>query len=222
MKCCCYETDSAFTFCVEDVENAQLEDGITHMGLKKTDGKFIMSYPQHEFDSRDKELVSKNFIRLGQSMFESMLSRVDWEKPLELVTQKFNKNGIEWYIVGSICDVVRGIAVKPFDIDIVVHTRDYRKAKEICYSIFSDSVTFPFQENQKRCPLRSYGQLFLAGAWIEIAADKSWNLENRQSEYEKTVWRGYNVCMETLQHRYNVEIARNRTDRIKALSELMN
>jgi len=26
MKCYCYETDSAFIFCVEDVENAQLED----------------------------------------------------------------------------------------------------------------------------------------------------------------------------------------------------
>ena len=32
-----------------------------------------------------------------------------------------DENGIEWYIVGSAGDALRGVGVKPFDIDIVVH-----------------------------------------------------------------------------------------------------
>ena len=35
MKCYCYEADSKLIFCVEDVENAQLEDVIQHMAWKK-------------------------------------------------------------------------------------------------------------------------------------------------------------------------------------------
>jgi hypothetical protein len=49
MKYFCYETDSAFIFCVEDVENAQLEDVIQHMAWRKTDGRFLLSYPQSVF-----------------------------------------------------------------------------------------------------------------------------------------------------------------------------
>jgi hypothetical protein len=80
MKCYCYETDSAFVFCVEDIENAQLEDVIQHMAWEKTGAKFHMSFPQNVFtNQREKELISSNFSRLGQAMFESSLSGFDWE-----------------------------------------------------------------------------------------------------------------------------------------------
>lgn len=223
MKCYCYETDSKFIFCVEDVESAQLEDVIQHMAWGKTDGKFLMSYPQHAFSNlRDKELINGNFTRLGQVMFESVLLGFDWEKPLELLAQKFKENGIEWYIVGSVSDTVRGVDVKPFDLDIVIHTRDYYKAKDICYFNFPDSVIAPFTGNQKICPLRYFGRLFLAGALIDIAADEKWNLENRQPKYEKVSWNGYDVYIESLQLRYQTEINRKREDRIKAINEYMN
>ena len=223
MKCYCYETDSTFVFCVEDVENAQLEDVIQHAAWKKNDGKFLLSCSQYEFsDFREKELVSKNFTRLGQAMFESMLLGFDWEKPLEMLAQKFNENGIEWYIVGSVGDTVRGIAVKPGDMDIVVHTRDFNKVKEICYSNFPDSVVLQFLDNQKLCPLRCFGRLFLAGALVDIAADETWNLENRQPKYEKVSWNGYDLYIDSLKLRYQIEKARNRTDRIQAIEEFMN
>ena len=48
------------------------------------------------------------------------------------ITRKFNEAGIEWYLIGSAGDAVRGVAIKPGDIDIVVHTRDYQKAKDVC------------------------------------------------------------------------------------------
>jgi len=250
MKCYCYETDSAFIFCAEDIENAQLEDIIQHMAWRKTDDKFLLSYPQSAFsDQREKELVSSNFSRLGQVMFESLLSGIDWKTPLEMLAQKFNENGIEWYIVGSAGDALRGVDVKPFDIDIVVHTRDYYKAKDICYLNFPDSVIAPFTGSEDISPskyfdnplqyfinpLTYFGRLFLAGAMIEVAADEIWDLESRQPEHKKTMWRGYeqseyekimwrgcSIYLESIQHRYQIEIARNRGDRIKAFEEYMN
>lgn len=243
MKCYCYETDSAFIFCVEDVENAQLEDVTQHMEWRKINDKFLLSYPQSAFsDQREKELVSSNFSRLGRVMFEKLLSGIDWQIPLEMLAQKFNETGIEWYIVGSAGDALRGVNVKPFDIDIVVHTRDYYKAKDICYLHFSDSVIAPFTGSEDispskyfENPLKYFGRMFLTGAMIEVTADEIWDLESRQpehkktvwcgyehSEYEKIVWRGYSIYLESLQHRYQIEIARNRQDRIKAFEEYMN
>ena len=233
MKCYCYETDSTFTFCVENVENAQLEDVIQHMAWKKADDKFLMTFTQNAFSNQcEKELISDNFSRVGQAMFESSLSGFDWKKPLEILAQTLNENGIEWYIVGSVGDALRGVNVKPFDMDIVIHTRDYYKAKDICYHNFPDSVIAPFTDNEEVCPLKYFGRLFLAGAMIDVAADEIWNLDSRQrgfgrftnpvSGYEKASWNGYDVYLENLQLRHQIEIARNRVDRIKAFEKYMN
>ena len=200
---------------------------------KKSDDKFLMSYSQNAFSNqREKELISDNFSRFGQAIFESSLSGFEWEKPLEMLAEKLNENAIEWYIVGSVGDALRGVGVKPFDMDIVIHTRDYYKAKDICYLNFPDSVIAPFTENEDVCPLKYFGRLFLAGAMIDVAADEIWNLENRKqgfgrftspiSQYEKALWKGYDIYLESLQLRYEIEIARNRKDRIKALDEYIN
>jgi len=202
--------------------------------MEKNDDKFFILFSQNAFSNqREKELINNNFSRSGQAMFESSLSGFDWKKPLELLARKFNENKIEWYIVGSVGDALCGVDIKPFDIDIVVHTRDYFKAKDICYYNFTDSVIAPFTDNQDICPLRYFGRLFLAGAMIDVAAaDETWNLESRQqgfgrftnpiSGYEKALWSGYDVYLESLQLRHQIEIARNRKDRIKAFEKYMN
>ena len=234
MKCYCYETDSDFIFCVEDVGNAQLEDAIKHMAWNKVEGKFIRPYPLCAFSNQsEKERINNNFARLGQSMFESSMSGFDWEKPLDLVAQQFSENGIECFIVGSICDAIRGVNVQPFDIDIIAHTKDFLKAKDICNSAFAEAIIAPF-DTHGTLHLQCFGRMFLAGAMIEIVADERWNPEYRkceksiwhdngytQPEYVKIVWRGHEIYLETLQHRYQAEIKRDRTDRIKAIEEYM-
>jgi len=233
MKCYCNETDTMFIFCVEEVKNAPLEDVIQHMAWKKDGGKFLLSYPQNAFSNQsEKELISSNFSRCGQAVFESSLSGFGWKKPLELLARTFNENKIEWYIVGSIGDLLRGVDVKPSDMDIVINTRDFFMAKDICYQNFPDSVIAPFTDNQDTAPLRYFGRLFLAGAMVDIAADEEWNRENRQQEfrwfknpisgYEKTSWNGFKIYVESLQLRYQIEIARNREDRIKAFEKHLN
>lgn len=223
MKCYCYETNSDFIFCVEDVENAQLEEFVKYKGWEEKDGKLLMPYPQHMFSNpRDKELINNNFSRLGQAVFESGLLGFDWEKALETLAQKFEESEIEWYLIGSASDAVRGVEVKPGDIDIVVHTKDYDKVKNIFYSYFSDSIISPFSDNKGLFPLQYIARLFLDGALFEVAADEKWNLGNREPIYEKITWHGYNFYVEALQLRYEIETWRKREDRIKAIEAYMN
>jgi len=235
MKCHCYETDSEFIFCVEDVGNAQLEEVIKHMAWNKLEGKFVRPYPLSAFSNQnEKECISDNFSRLGQVMFESSVSGFDWKKSLDLIAQHFLENEIEWFIVGSICDAIRGVNVQPFDIDIIVHTKDFLKVKDICNSAFPEAIIAPF-DTQGTLYLQYFGRMFLAGAMIEIVADERWNPEYRQCEksiwrdngytqpeYVKTVWHGHEIYVESLQHRHQAETKRNRMDRIKAIEEYMD
>lgn len=214
MKCYCYETETEFIFCVEDAD-IKFEDNLQAAWWKKIDKKFIKAYPKEMndgVDATDKELVKRNFARLGQSMFEGVF---DWKKVLLLLAQKFLDNGIEWYIIGSTSEAVLGVNIKPHDIDIIVHTRDFYKVK----SIFPDNVVEPFVDNKGTWLVRYFGRLCLSGALIDIAADEKMNLENHQ--YDKVSWNGYDIFIEPLQVRYQTELNRNRKERIKAIEEYM-
>jgi hypothetical protein len=215
MKCYCYETETEFIFCVEDADII-FEDNLQAAWFKKNDKGFIKSYPKEMddgVDAYDKELVKRNFARLGQSMFEGVF---DWKNVLLLIAQKFLDNGIEWYIIGSTSEAVLGVNIKPHDIDIIVHTKDFYKVK----NIFSDYVVEPFVDNKGTWLVRYFGRLCLDGALVDIAADEKMNLGNHQ--YDKVSWNDYDIFIEPLQVRYQTELDRNREERIKAIDEYMN
>ena len=218
MKCYCYEMDTHLVYCAEVANQELPEDAVLHGGpWKWVNGTLTMAYPLREInDPTDKGLVSENFAIFGGAMLQSMQSSIAYKKPLELLARAFSKCHIEWYLIGSTCDAVRGIEVNPGDIDIVIHTKDFGKVREICHADFHDSIIVPFSDNQSVCPLRCFGGLFLEGSFIEIAADEAWNRGTRQPEYEKYTWNGLDLYMESLQLRYKIEIARGRKDRIQA------
>jgi len=217
MKCYCYDTKLEFVLCVENADPG-LEDVIQHAWFKKTDNGFIKIYPNIDGNGvsiKDKELVSRNFARLGQSMFEGMLN-CDWKTALSFFAQKCKAKEIEYYIFGSVSDVVHGVNINPHDIDIVVHTKDFYKVK----NIFPDSIVEPFVDNKETWLVRYFGRLCLSGVLFDIVADEKMNLENHQ--YDKILWNNYDLYAESLQVRYQLELKRNREGRIKAFEEYMN
>ncbi len=221
MRCYCNEENSVFTFFVENVESSKLEEAILHAAWQKNENSFSLSLWQPT-ETKEKELISKNFAQHGESMFNSLVLGFNWQKPLDIIAQKFNENEIEWYVVGSVSDVVRGIKIQPHDIDIVVHTKDFQKAKNICYTSFTNTIISPFVDNTVPLPLRYFGRLFLGGALVEIASDESWNMENRHPNYEKYTWNNHVVYLESLSLRYQIEVARDRKERLQAFEQYMN
>jgi len=217
MKCYCYETEIEFIFCVEDAD-MKFEDNLKAAWWKKIDKRFIKVYPKEMddgVDGEDKEIIKRNFARLGQSMFEGIF---DWKKVLLLLAQKFADNRIEWYIIGSTSEAVLGVNINPHDIDIIVHTRDFYKVK----SIFSDYVVEPFVDNKGTWLVRYFGRLCIDGAIVDIAADEKMNLENHQHQYDKVSWNDYDIFIEPLQVRHQTELDRNREERIMGIEEYMN
>jgi len=164
--------------------------------------------------TEDKETIKNNFARLGQSWLEGVF---DWENVLQLLAQIFTESKIEWYIIGSVSEAVLGVDVKPHDIDIIIHTRDFYKVKDV----LSEYIVEPFVDNKGTWLVRYFGKLCIDGASIDIAADDKMNIENNLHQYEKVSWNGYDVFIEPLHNRFEVEVNRNRTDRIKAFNVYM-
>jgi len=223
MKCYCYETETEFIYCVEGAEGRLYDNLQTDQYWKKTDdGKFVKIYPM-DVGWNDawylvpgyKEAVINNFARLGQSWIAGIF---DWKKVLLFLAQKFTENKIEWYIMGSVSEAVLGVDITPHDIDIVVHTRDFYKVRDL----FREYVVEPLGDNKGNWLVRFFGKLCIDGASVDIAADDKMNIENRQSQYEKTTWNGYDVFIVPLKNRYGVEVQRDRKDRITAIEKFMN
>lgn len=222
MKHCCYETEKEFIYCVEDAEGMIYENLLADDWWTKADGnRFVKIYPLDTgwndawyLKPEYKKAITNNFARLGKSWIEGVF---DWQKVLLSLAQMFVENNVEWYIFGNVSEAVRGVKINPHDIDIVVHTKDFYKLKDLTY----DCVIEPFADYKGTWHVRYFGKLCIDGASIDIAADDEWNLESRFHPYDKAVWNGFDVYLEPLKLRYEVEIERERKDRIKVIEEFM-
>jgi hypothetical protein len=208
MKCYCLETDNKFIYCVENVKEKYIED-VEHAWFKRDGNKYIKEYP-NTID--DKEIIKNNIMLIGVSMFKSEGS---WKESLKYFAQKCISENIEWYITGSISESVMGAEITPHDIDIVIHTRDFFKTKEV----FIDYLIEPFVDNKGTWIVQFFGRICINGIMFDVVADKNGNQENHR--YENIVWEGYTLKVEPLNVRYEIEKQRNRLDRIKIIEEYM-
>lgn len=223
MKFYCYETETKFIFCVENAEGKIYENLQSDNYWAKTDdNRFIKVYPMDTnwddawyLNPTYKKAVIDNFAKFGQSW---VLGKFEWENVLSLLAKMFFENEIEWYIIGSASEAVLGVNINPHDLDIAVHTRDFYKVKDLT----SKYVIEPLGDNKGNWLVRYFGKLCVDGASVDIAADDKLNIENNREHYEKILWNGYEVYITPLRERYEVEIQRDRKDRIKAIEEYMN
>ena len=67
--------------------------------------------------------------------------------------------------------------------------------------------------------VRYFDRLYAGSAYIDVVADEKMNLENHP--YDSVSWNGFNVFVEPFRNRYQLELMRNRPERIKAMEEYM-
>lgn len=213
MRCYCDRTDEALILYVDDVE-PQFEKNLVAAWYEKTGTGYRKIYSMTDKDNglsdSDVKMVCSNFSRLGPAMFQGNL---DWMKALSIICEKLWKNNIEWYVFGSVSDALRGINIIPHDIDIIVHTKDFFKVK----AIFSDCVVEPFVDNKGNWVVRYFGRISMDNSYIDVVAAENLNSENHQ--YDKILWNGYELLIELFENRYQIELKRNRPERLKAMDE---
>jgi hypothetical protein len=212
MRYYCYENGDEFVLCAENA-GKKFKKSLEAAWFKKDAKRFIKIYKNISED--EKKLVSNNFARLGPAMFEKM---TDWKTPLVSFARRcaeYNAgnpgDAIEWYITGSAVEAVSGADITPHDIDIIVHTKDFHKIK----NLFSECVVEPFADNNGTWSVRYFGRICLGQGYLDIAADEKTNAENHR--YDKTAFEGYDLFTEPLETRLRTETERKRKDRVKAI-----
>lgn len=218
MKCYCKYNEDVLLLMVEEVEE-EYKQNLRSAWYEPTDTGFIKRYPMTDktigVNIEDIERIIKNFPLIAPSMFVGIF---DWEKVLLFLAQKFSEHNIEWYIVGSISEALLGVEIHPHDLDIIVHTSDFFKVKDI----LSDYVVEPFVDNKGSWVVRYFGRLCIDGACVDIASDEKMNLNHQNPQYELLKWKNCDIYIEPIQKRYQVEQQRNRKDRIEAIEKYLN
>ncbi len=213
MKCYGKKTKNELVLYVDDVE-AQYEENVIAGWYKKTASGYCKIFNMTDKDNgvtdADISIICANFSKLGPVMFEGCL---DWKKALLIIADKFSENNIEWYVFGSVSDVLRGINIIPHDLDIIVHTKDFVKVKDI----FLDCVVEPFMDCKNNWIVRYFGRMSILNSYVDVVAAESLNAENHS--YDNISWNGHNILIELFDNRYNLELKRNRPERIKAMDE---
>ncbi|MCO5214913.1 MAG: hypothetical protein M9953_06865 [Thermomicrobiales bacterium] len=208
MKCHAYETDSTFTLCVEDAPVAS-EDHILAAWFHREGDAFIKCYPA---DAPDKDLVTRNFPRLGPSMFSGT---GDWRAALMILGEWCAANGIDWHVIGSVSEAILGVDVMPHDIDFIVPVKDFFAVRDG----FAEFVVEPFVDNKGTWLVRYFGRLYVGGMMIDVASDEKLSPANKT--YHLVDWQGLRTSIEPLQVRYETEVARERRDRIAAIEAFL-
>ncbi len=208
MKCTCYETETEFVLCAEDVAQDH-EGNVLAAWFRKDGDRYIKAYPKQ---IGDKELIRANFSRLGESM---LTGAGDWRAALHTFADRCIGQ-IEWYITGSASEAVLGVEIKPHDLDLVIHTEDFNKVREL----FAESVVEPFQDLGGSWVVRYFGRLCIDGVMADIVADESRDKEHHV--YDAVDWNDHRIWIEPLEARYETELQRDRKDRIEAIQTYMD
>lgn len=218
-----YENNSQFVYCVENPEGRVYEKLKDDPFWTKTEpNKFIKSYPLDTnwddawyLDKKYKEIIINNFSKHGKAWIEQVF---DWKSVLLFLAKIFKENQIEYWITGSVSEALLGLNIIPNDIDIVVHTKDFYKVKDLTFNYAIE----PLGDNKGAWIIRYFGKLIIDGASVDIASDEKMNVENLKIPYEKISWEGYDLCITSLKSRYEIELMRKRADRIKIIEEYLD
>ncbi|MBN2830288.1 MAG: hypothetical protein JXR56_08205 [Candidatus Cloacimonetes bacterium] len=147
---------------------------------------------------------------------------VPWEAALEEFCHEIKGSGIRWWLTGSCAACIRGIALNPHDVDIMIDARD----KELIEELFADSIIEPILDTNGWVT-KDFGVIF-KHARIDIASDPSPVLDDPKpvdcgpyalAHLETIEWRGHTIKVPPLHLQEYVNEKRGRTDRAKLIRE---
>ncbi len=215
-------TRDVVTFRVSDF-SAPLEEALRMCFYQQDGGDYIKNFPA---STPDLEKIMAHYEKHAEEMFLQLvyLRPIPWETGLLKFLERARNSQIDWWLTGSCAACLRGIALNPHDIDIMVDGRDVGLAREL----FRDVIIEPIIDTQGWVT-KDFGVLFM-DCRIDIASDPSSSLDEPEpadcgpyaKEHLETIdWRGYRVRIPPLALQLNVNRRRQRLERVRLIEEFM-
>ncbi len=216
------EDEKTLTFVVTDCD--KYGEILESQFYSKHNGQYTKSFPKTEI--RDIQMLKQNYLRYAEAMFLQMgyFQHVPWQAALLRFIERIEGHDISWWLTGSCALCLRGIDVKPHDVDIMLDSSDLEKVRDI----FSEYTVEPIISS-KGWVVRYFGVLFLE-ARIDLAFDPEEFVDIPQpvdfgpyamKNLEKVQWLGKTVRLPPLDLQLEVNKRRGRSDRVKAIEEFI-
>jgi hypothetical protein len=203
----------ATAFVVSDVP-PEYEPALVELGFERRAGRFRRSFPA---DRAELERTHAIFARHLDEVV-SQTARVKpapWDEALELLLRRVETVVIDWWLTGAAALAVRGVDVRPRDLDLVTDDAGAR----VLADLLRDELVEPLQPAEWFC--RWWGRAFL-GARVEWvggvgpAADEPLPTDFglvAAASLEPVAWRGHVVRVPPLELQLAVSERRGLDDR---------
>lgn len=209
-------------FIISDPDPAHYQ-AMHDLAFAKDDDRFILTYSAN---TPHLDRIYENFARSVEQMIlqTALVQPVDWESAIATFLQRIEGHAIDWYLVGSAALAVRGIDVRPRDIDTVVADADAVRLGEIVH----DYLIQPVQEEDNWIA-HWFGRAFI-GARIEwIGGVNEYADQPVVSDFgtvaatmlETITWRGYHLRVPPLHLQLATSERRGLHDRVTKIKQAM-
>ena len=201
---------STARFCVTQTQPAAA-DALAAMGFQLEGGTLFRSFP----DSDDVPRIFANF----RAHIDEMISvkvratPAPWEQALEVVAQRLSGR-VAWTLAGSSALRIRGVDVRPRDIDLVVE--DAGRAGELLNDLLIEPVT-----RMHGWVADWFGRAFdgpliewVAGVHTELGVARAPATSARR---ERVVWRGHEILCTPLDLELPAYEARGLSETVEAI-----
>lgn len=186
--------------------------------------RFIKTFPK-PIDNLDQ--IKNNYIKYTEEMIlqAGYFKEVMWEEALLEFINKIKGKNIDWWLTGSCALKLRGIPIKPHDVDIILNSKDIDKIKEI----FIENIVWPIVSTDGWI-VKYFGVLFLHGQ-IDLAFDPQKSADEPEpsdfgpfamNNLEEIRWKGNVVRIPPLDLQLKVNKKRGRIDKVKAINSFIN
>jgi hypothetical protein len=114
--------ETKIIFEVSDYEN-KYEDVLKASFYVSKGAKYIKEYNKKDIYSGNTDSIRTTFLKHGEEMFDQMayIKQSPWEEGLREFIKRAKNMSIDWWLTGSCALGVRGLPVKPHDIDIMLN-----------------------------------------------------------------------------------------------------
>ena len=189
----------------------------------RVDDRYLKEIPR---DLPHLDIVVENYRRNAEEILaqtgERPLKPAPWEQALLAFADKAKAAGIDWFLAGTCALAIRGIEVKPRDVDIILHLKDMDKVQEA----FLDDTIVPVEECADWVAT-GFGVLFMH-ARIDLAFDTHDCLDSPEpidsgpyamNHLETVNWMGHTVKVPPMALLLNVNKRRGIQERVQLIEE---
>lgn len=221
MKIIVLERGNEFVYQLHNISNYS-DDELNQMFYSKNEeGIFERIYPSAIMFNHDKNILENNY----NLYLRNINTDRNIKNTLEWICTIHKENDINWWLVGSAALYVRGLDIKPRDIDVMTYKTEIHKIEKCIYQYISE----PFHHVEKWV-VKGFGVIY-KDVKIDYAFEPEEWVDNdgyvdfgvfAENHLEKIIWNGHEIMVPPIELHIKSNERRERFEIVKKIKEAYN